>query len=101
MFLLLAVPALAQYAVTTKAQNIVSLSEQHRTATLVSFGDFRKINCPSMMYYAVTREFPPDCLIIFKISYAFLVLGLRGATHRVDPLLLGGQDLRTYLPGSL
>ncbi len=29
--------ALAQYAVTTKAQNIASLSEQRRTATLVSF----------------------------------------------------------------
>ncbi len=31
------IKALAQYAVTTKAQNIASLSEQHRTATLVSF----------------------------------------------------------------
>jgi Tn3 transposase DDE domain/Domain of unknown function (DUF4158) len=31
------IKALAQYAVTTKAQNIANLTEQHRTATLVSF----------------------------------------------------------------
>jgi hypothetical protein len=31
------IKALAQYAVTTKAQNIANLTEQRRTATLVSF----------------------------------------------------------------
>ncbi|MEO9031171.1 MAG: Tn3 family transposase [Ktedonobacteraceae bacterium] len=31
------IKALAQYAVTTKAQNIASLAEDHRTATLVAF----------------------------------------------------------------
>jgi hypothetical protein len=31
------IKALAQYAVTTKAQNIANLPEQRRTATLVSF----------------------------------------------------------------
>lgn len=34
------IKALAQYAVTTKAQNIATLTEQRRTATLVSFARY-------------------------------------------------------------